>query len=33
MHDLQADLLLAGKLLTRWAWDGTILGCPFTLDE
>jgi hypothetical protein len=30
--DLQADLLLAGNLLTRWLRDGTDLGCPFTLD-
>jgi hypothetical protein len=28
MPDLQADLLLAGNLLTRWLRDGTDLGCP-----
>jgi hypothetical protein len=30
--NLKADLLLAGKLLTRWLRDGTGLGTPFTLD-
>jgi hypothetical protein len=28
---LQADLLLAGKLLTRWCRDGTVCGC--TLED
>jgi hypothetical protein len=32
MPDLQADLLLAGNLLTRWLRDGTDLGTPFSLD-
>jgi hypothetical protein len=30
---LQADMLLAGRLLQRWLWRGTDLGCPFTLDD
>jgi hypothetical protein len=30
---LQADLLLAGKLLTRWCRDSTDLGVPFSLDD
>ena len=30
---LQADLLLAGKLLTRWCRDGTDMGVPFSLDD
>jgi hypothetical protein len=30
---LQSDLLLAGKLLTRWCRDSTDLGCPFTLED
>jgi hypothetical protein len=33
MPDLQADLLLTGRLLTRWIQDGTIWGGPFTLDD
>jgi hypothetical protein len=31
--NLQADLLLAGRLLRRWLRGGTDLGCPFTLPE
>jgi hypothetical protein len=31
--DMQADLLLAGRLLQRWLWRGTDLGCPFSLDD
>jgi hypothetical protein len=31
--NLQADMLLAGNLLTRWLRDGTDLGCPFILPE
>jgi hypothetical protein len=30
---LQEDLLVTGKLLTRWVRDGTILGCALTLDD
>jgi hypothetical protein len=33
MPDLQADLLLAGNLLTRWLRGGTDLGCPFAVDD
>jgi hypothetical protein len=28
---LKSDLLLAGKLLTRWCRDGTVCGC--TLED
>jgi hypothetical protein len=31
--ELQADLLLAGRLLVRWLRDGTDLGTPFSLLE
>jgi hypothetical protein len=31
--DLQADLLLASKLVTRWLRDGTDLGTPFSLPD
>jgi hypothetical protein len=31
--DLQADMLLVGRLLQRWIWRGTDLGCPFALDD
>jgi hypothetical protein len=31
--NVQADLLLAGKLLTLWVRDCTIYGATFTLDD
>jgi hypothetical protein len=31
--DLQADMLLVGRLLQRRIWRGTDLGCPFALDD
>jgi hypothetical protein len=30
---LESDLLLAGKILTKWCRDGTDLGVPFSLDD
>jgi hypothetical protein len=30
---LQADLVLAGKLLARWIQRGTDLGAPLDLDD
>ena len=30
---LQADLLLAGRLLARWLQRGIYLGTPFSLDD
>ena len=31
--NLQADMLLAGRLLARWIHGDTILGRPFNLDD